>query len=93
MVCPRAAEFFRSLSANTVTLTSPVMSDTEVVLAIIWTDVVGQCLNDARADNPPRLIQGPVGRNILIARLRFLWVQSDSTRHTIQGMRSLFIVA
>jgi len=92
-VCPGALDFINALSAKTVTLTSPVMSDAEVVQAIIWTDVVGQCLNDAKADNPPRLIQGPVGRNMLIARLRFLGVQSDSTRHTIQGMRSLFVVA
>jgi hypothetical protein len=92
-VCPGALVFINALSANIVTLTSPVMSGAEVVQAIIWTDVVGQCLNDAKADNPPRLIVGTVGKNMLIARLRFLGVQSDSTRHTIQGMRSLFIVA
>ena len=92
-VCPGALVFINALSANTVTLTSPVMSGAEVIQAIIWTDVVGQCLNDAKADNPPRLIEGAVGRNMLIARLRFLGVQCDSTRHTIQGMRSLYLAA
>jgi len=69
------------------------MSAAEVAQAIVWTDVVGQCLNDAKADNPPRLIAGTVGKNMLIARLRFLGVQCDSTRHTIQGMRSLYLAA
>jgi hypothetical protein len=91
-VCPGAAAFFQSLTANTVTLTLPLMSDPEVVQAIIWTDVVGQCLNDARAATPPRLIQGTVGRNMLVARLRFLGVQCDHTRCVICSMRSEFLI-
>jgi hypothetical protein len=87
-VCPGVTAFFGALTASHITLTSALMSESEVVMAIIWTDVVGQCLNDARADNPPRLLQGPVGRNSLIARLRFLGVQNESTRHTIRGMRT-----
>ena len=90
-VCPGAFDFLAALTAKTITLTSPIMSDSEVVQAIIWTDVVGQCLNDARASHPPPLIKGVEVKNMIVARLRFLGVQCDSTRHTIQGMRSLFL--
>ena len=92
-VCPGATEFFSSLSISTITLTTHMMSQAEVVQAILWSDVVGQCLNDARAENPPRIIQGASGKDMIIARLRFLGVQCDSTRYTIQGMRSVFIAA
>ena len=91
-VCPGALDFLSALTANTVTLTSPTMNDHEVVQAIIWNDVVGQCLNDAKAILPPRAIMGLEGRNMIVARLRFLGVQCDSTRHTVQCMRSSFLV-
>ena len=90
-VCPGALDFLAALAAKTITLTSPIMSNHEVVQAILWTDVVGQCFNEARASHPPRLIKGVEGKNMIVARLRFLGVQCDSTRHTIQSMRSLFL--
>ena len=90
-VCPGAAPIFHnmSLEINTLTLTS--MTPEEVVQVILWSDVVGQCLNDARAGSPPLSIQGTVGANMIIARLRFLGVQCDSTRTIIRNMRSLFL--
>jgi hypothetical protein len=90
-VCPGATSFFQHLSLEITTLTAPMLNPDEVVQAIIWTDVVGQCLNDARASNPPHEIHGVVGRNMIIARLRFLGVQSDATRIAIRSMRSTFL--
>ena len=90
-VCPGAAPIFHNMSLEINTLTFTSMSPEEVVQVILWSDVVGQCLNDARAGSPPLSIQGTVGKNMIIARLRFLGVQCDSTRTTIRNMRSLFL--
>jgi hypothetical protein len=87
-VCPSIAPFFQHLSLDTITLTAPLLSSSEVVQVIVWTDVVGQCLNEARASVPPLSIQGLAGRNMLMARLRFLGVQNDATRLAIRSMRS-----
>jgi len=89
--CPGALNFINALSANIVTLTFATMSSDEVVQAIIWTDVVGQCCNDARANFPPRMIMDEYGKNMIIARLRFLGVQCDHTRFLIRRMRSVFL--
>jgi hypothetical protein len=89
-VCPGVASFFQFLSLETTTLTAPMLSTSEVVQAIIWTDVVGQCLNEARASVPPLVVHGLAGRNMIIARLRFLGVQCDATRVAIRSMRSCF---
>ena len=86
--CPGAAPFFQEFALETATLTSPMLSTNEVVQTIIWTDVVGQCLNESRASNPPLVVQGLVGKNMIIARLRFLGVQCDATRLAIRSMRS-----
>jgi exonuclease III len=86
--CPGAASFFQEFALETATLTSPMLSTNEVVQTIIWTDVVGQCLNESRANNPPLVVQGLVGKNMIIARLRFLGVQCDATRLAIRSMRS-----
>jgi hypothetical protein len=90
-VCPGVAPFFQNLALNQITLIAPLMSPEEVVMAILWSDVVGQCLNDARAAVPPLAVRGSRGKNMIIARLRFLGVQCDRTRVTIRGMRSLFL--
>jgi exonuclease III len=90
-VCPGAAPFLQQLSLETSTLTATMLSTNEVVQVIIWTDVVGQCLNEARASNPPLVIHGLVGKNMIIARLRFLGVQCDATRIAIRAMRSCFL--
>jgi endonuclease/exonuclease/phosphatase family metal-dependent hydrolase len=87
-VCPSAASFFQLFSLEFATLTAPMLSTNEVVQVIIWTDVVGQCLNEARASNPPLVIHGLAGKNMMIARLRFLGVQCDATRVAIRCMRS-----
>ncbi len=52
-VCPGAAPFFRNLSLAHVTFTTPFLNPEEVVQAMLWSDVVGQCLNDARVGSPP----------------------------------------
>ena len=88
--CPGAAPIFQHLTPALVTLTAPTLSAEEVVQLVLWSDVVGQCLNDARACSPPTAIQGAVGRNMIVARLRFLGVQSDPARIAIRRMRSLF---
>jgi hypothetical protein len=90
-VCPGVAPFFQHLTLQHVTLTAPIMSPEEVVFAILWSDVVGQCLNDVRSAVPPVPIQGTVGRTMFIARLRFLGVQCDLTRVIIRNMRSSFL--
>jgi hypothetical protein len=89
--CPGALDFINSISPHVVTLTATTMSSDEVVQAILWSDVVGQCCNDARANFPPRMVMGEFGRNMIIARLRFLGVQCDHTRFLIRRMRSLFL--
>jgi hypothetical protein len=89
-VCP-GAPLFINISAQFVTLTATTMSNDEVVQAVIWADVVGQCCNDARASVPPRMVCGEAGRNMLIARLRSLGVQCDYTRFLIRNMRSEFL--
>jgi hypothetical protein len=86
-VCPSEAPFFRNLSLDQVTLTAPLMSPEETVMAILWSDVVGQCLNDSRAAVPPHSVQGSRGKNMIIARLRFLGIQCERTRETIRSMR------
>ena len=86
-VCPSAAPFFQNLTLGQATLTAPLMSPVEVVMAILWSDVVGQCLNDSRAAVPPHSVSGSRGKQMIIARLRFLGVQCDRTRETIRSMR------
>ncbi len=88
---PGGGPIFQHLMLAHATLTAPAMSTEEILQMILWSDVVGQCLNDARAATPPRLIQGTVGRNMLVARLRFLGVQCDHTRCVICSMRSEFL--
>ncbi len=89
-VCPGAAPIFQHLTPAIITLTAPMLSAEEVVQLVLWSDVVGQCLNDARACSPPSAIQGAAGRNTLVARLRFLGVQCGPARSVIRRMRSLF---
>ena len=89
-VCPVVAPFFRNLSLAHVTISAPTLNPEEVVQAILWSDVVGQCLNDARATSPPLVLKGNTGRNMIIARLRFLGVQCDKTRESIRKMRTSF---
>ena len=91
--CPGAAPIFQHLTPALVTLTAPTLSAEEVVQLVLWSDVVGQCLNDARACSPPTAIQGAVGRNMIVARLRFLGVQSDPARIAIRRMRCLFPIS
>ncbi len=86
-VCPAEAQFFRTLSLSIVSLAVPVMSTREVVMAVLWSDVVGQCLNDVRAASTHQYI----GRDALVARLRFLGVQCDNTRALISTMRNPFV--
>jgi hypothetical protein len=90
-VCPGAAPIFQHLSLAHAALTANTLNPEEVVQLILWSDVVGQCLNDARAVDPPLVVRGLVGKNMIIARLRFLGVQSDSTRIAIRCMRSSFL--
>jgi hypothetical protein len=89
-VCPAAAPIFRSLTLAQATLTNPTLSPEEVVQLILWTDVVGQCFKDSKSGNPPGLIQGVAGKNMVIARLRFLGVQCDHSREFVRNMRTMF---
>ena len=68
-------------------LISPNLSGDEVLELALWSDVMGHCLHDikARAVLPCRMeVAGP---RMIEARLRYLVVQSASTRSVITGMR------
>jgi hypothetical protein len=85
-VCPGAAPLFFHLSLAHITLSAPALSSGDVIQLILWSDVVGQCLNDARA-SANRCIR----KADIVARLRFLGVQCDPTRIVIRNMRSSFL--
>ena len=89
--CPSAnLLWFSQLTLEQALLLSPnPLPDVDVQVAL-WSDVVGHCANDARAlgTAPARVFEE--GGEMMIARLRFLAVQSDSTRTVIRRIRAAF---
>ena len=70
-----------------VLLISPDLPAEAVVQLALWSDVIGHCVNDARAigSSPDKVLRE--GEGMILARLRSLGVQSDSTRNVIAVMR------
>ena len=70
-----------------VLLISPDLPTEAVVQLALWSDVIGYCVNDARAmgSSPDKVLRE--GEGMILARFRPLGVQSDSTRNVIAVMR------
>ena len=91
--CPSAnLMFVYQLTLERALLLSPdPIPDVDVQVAL-WTDVVGHCANDARAVGtaPARVLME--GEGMMIARLRFLAVQSDPARAVIRIIRAALMI-
>jgi hypothetical protein len=85
--CPHASVIFCHLTLESVLLLSPDLQPDEDVQVALWTDVVGHCANDIRAlgTAPSRVFLD--GEGMMAARLRFLAVQSDTSRAVINRIR------
>jgi hypothetical protein len=85
--CPSALPIFANLSFDKVLPLNADLSRDEAVQIAIWTDVVGHCASDARADGaaPAKVLLE--GEGMMAARLRSLAVQSDGAREVIRSIR------
>jgi hypothetical protein len=92
VACPSASTIFVELTLErTLLLSSDLLPDEDMQVSL-WTDVVGHCVNDARATGslPSRVFSE--GDEMMIARLRCLAVQSDTARAVIQRIRAAIVL-
>ena len=92
--CPGSEHIcFSHLTLEHALLLSPGLHPDVVVQVALWSAVVGQCANDARAAgiSPARVFVE--GEEMFVARFRFLAVQSDPARAVIRHIRAMLPAA